>query len=65
VTERSSHPYQLKITPCDARLGHHRWEIHDDQGLLTKSAVSFATKGEAKENGRLEMRGLIEMWNKE
>ena len=51
VTERASHPYRLKIRPCDAPVGHHRWEIHDDQGLLEKSAASFATKREAEENG--------------
>jgi hypothetical protein len=64
VTERSPHPYRLKVRPCEARVGRHRWEILDDDGLLQTSATSFETEREAKENGCLEMQGLIEMWNK-
>ena len=36
----------------------------DNEGLLQTSADSFATEREAKDNGRLEMQGLVEMWNK-
>ena len=64
VTKQSPHPYYLKIIPCNARVDRHRWEIHDNEGLLQTSAGSFATEREAKDNGRLEMQGLVEMWNK-
>jgi hypothetical protein len=64
VTEQSPHPYHLKIRPCDAHVGRHRWEILDNEGLLQRSADSFATEREAKDNGRLEIQGLLDMWNK-
>ena len=64
VTKQSPHPYYLKIRPCNAHVDRHRWEILDNEGLLQTSADSFATEREAKDNGRLEMQGLIEIWNK-
>jgi hypothetical protein len=45
-------------------VGRHRWEILDSEGLLQTSAGSFATEREAKDNGRLEMQRLVEMWKK-
>ena len=54
----------MKIKKCNARSDRFRWEILDSEGLLQKSAKSFATEREAKDNGRLEMQGLVEMWNK-
>jgi hypothetical protein len=50
--------------PPSADVDRHRWEILDNEGLLQTSADSFATEREAKDNGRLEMQGLIEIWNK-
>ncbi len=64
VTKQSPHPYYLKIRPCNAHVDRHRWEILDNEGLLQTSADSFATEREAKDNGRLEMQGLVEIWNK-
>jgi hypothetical protein len=64
VTAKSPHPYYLKIKPCNGDVDRHRWEIFDDEGLLQRSADSFATEREAKDNGHLEMQGLVEMWNK-
>ncbi len=64
VTKKSPHPYYLKIRPCDGDVDRHRWDIFDNEGLLQTSADSFATEREAKDNGRLEMQGLVEMWNK-
>jgi hypothetical protein len=64
VTKQSPHPYYLKIRPCNAHVDRHRWEIRDNEGLLQTSADSFATEREAKENGRREMQGLVEIWNK-
>ena len=63
MTKQSPHPYYLKIRPCNAHVDRHRWEILDNEGLLQTSADSFATEREAKDNGRLEMQGLIEMWH--
>jgi hypothetical protein len=64
VAKKSSHPYYLKIRPCNEHVGRHRWEILDNEGLLQTSAGSFATERAAKDNGRLEMQGLVEMWKK-
>jgi hypothetical protein len=64
VTKKFPHPYYLIIRSCDADVDRHRWEIFDNEGLLQTSADSFATEREAKDNGRLEMQGLVEMWNK-
>jgi hypothetical protein len=64
MTKQSPHPYYLKIRPCDVHVDRQRWEIFDNEGLLQTSADSFATEREAKDNGRLEMQDLIEMWNK-
>jgi hypothetical protein len=57
-------PLLLENQPCDADVDRHRWEIFDNEELLQTSADSFATEREAKDNGRLEMQGLVEMWNK-
>ena len=64
VTKQSPHPYYLKIRPCNVHVDRYRWEILDNEELLQTSADSFATEREAKDNGRLEMQDLIEMWNK-
>jgi hypothetical protein len=58
------HPYRIKTRHCDTHVGLSRWEIHDDDGLLQTSAASFATEQEARNNGRLLMQALVEMWNK-
>jgi hypothetical protein len=64
VTKQSPHPYYLKIRPCNTHVDRHRWEILDNEGLLQTSANSFATEREAQDNGRREMQGLVEMWNR-
>jgi hypothetical protein len=61
---RLPHPFRLKIRPCDVQVGLYRWKIFDQDGLLQTSATSFATEREARDNGRLQMQGLVEMWNK-
>jgi hypothetical protein len=65
VTKQSPHPYRLKTRPSDTDVGRYRWEIYDDDGLLETSPTSFATEREAIDKGRLQMQGLVEMWNKE
>jgi hypothetical protein len=64
VTKKTPHPYQLKIRPCVAPIGHHRWEILDGDEVVDGSWHTFATEQEAKDNGRQEMQNLVEMWNK-
>ena len=63
MTKKSPHPYFLKIRPCTDHVGHYRWEIFDSDGLM-ETSLPFATEREAKDNGRQEMKGIIEMWNK-
>jgi len=54
----------LRISTGGSGDRRFRWEIHDDDGLIQASKVAFSTSKEAAVAGRLELRGLVAMWNK-
>jgi hypothetical protein len=63
MSTKSSHPYALKIRPCTEHAGRFRWETHDSDGLLETSWGSFVTERAAEDDGRREMKNLVEIWN--
>ena len=58
---QSPQPYDLVTRPCTIDAGRFRWDIRENGIPIQSSVESFATKHEARADGRHELEKVIQI----
>jgi hypothetical protein len=56
------HPFSVRTVPCRERLGHFRWEVHEQGRLRETSPDSYPTEPMAASYAEAVMEQLVSRW---
>ncbi|HEV2557033.1 MAG TPA: hypothetical protein VGU45_00240 [Microvirga sp.] len=58
MTEASTFPYSLEVSPCEKPAGHFQWAIRERGKLIQRSDRPHASEEKARANGNAQIELL-------